>query len=227
MKKIGIFDDAEFQSLDPKKKQTIAQNYFNTEMADDEFKALPSERQQKIRDNFVNAQLDFSVRDTASSLKKSIGSAVDSVSDTLFTPSSSAKIHREDTTPTATKQNSVFDTLSDVKDNVGEFFSSTPPSAAEQHKPKPEQADYVNPEAEDWELGKRLVNRTNELTANAIQGTYEFLGNLKTPLNYLGLETQAEQDMNKRRADWFDDASNKLSDFVYENNKLDVKPTHT
>lgn len=137
------------------------------------------------------------------------------------TPPSAAQQHKNDIPPTTPIiQKSVLD-------DVGEFFSSTPPSAAEQHRAKPEQMDYVNPEAEDWELGKRLVNRTNELTANAIQGTYSFLGNIKSPLNYLGLETQAEQDMNKRRADWFDGAADKLSDFVYENNKLDVKPTHT
>lgn len=158
---------------------------------------------------------------------------VKSIIDTIIPdgePIKSAAQRRSESQANQNQKNvfdTIIDTASTVKDNVGDFFSSTPPSAAEQHKPKQEQADYINPEAEDWELGKRLVNRTNELTANAIQGTYSFLGNLKTPLEYLGLETQAQEDMNKRRADWFNNAADKLSDFVYENNKLDVKPTHT
>lgn len=93
--------------------------------------------------------------------------------------------------------------------------------------------DYVNPEASEWELGKRVVNRVNELTANAVQGTYNLLGNIKTPIEYLGITTEAMDAQNKKRADWFKNASDKLNDFVYEKNKMQInddffqKPTHS
>ncbi|MDT8337567.1 MAG: LPD38 domain-containing protein [Sulfurimonas sp.] len=97
-----------------------------------------------------------------------------------------------------------------------------------------ENQDYVNPEASEWELGKRVVNRVNELTANAIQGTYNLLGNIKTPMEYLGITTEALDAQNKKRADWFKNASDKLNDFVYEKNKMELhdgsivqKPTHS
>lgn len=64
MKQIDIFSDKDFQSLDLEKKQTIANNYFDREMADEEFSKLDAEKQAVIKNNFMNAQLDFDVSDT-------------------------------------------------------------------------------------------------------------------------------------------------------------------
>lgn len=64
MKKLDIFDDNEFQSLDLEKKQSITTKYFDTEIADDDFNLLADDKKTSIRDNFINAQLDFDVSDS-------------------------------------------------------------------------------------------------------------------------------------------------------------------
>jgi len=48
-----IFDD-EFRQQDFATQQTVANNYFDAEMADDEFKALPQEKQDSIKQNYVS-----------------------------------------------------------------------------------------------------------------------------------------------------------------------------
>ncbi len=64
MKQLDIFLDKEFQDLDLTKKQSIAHNYFDKEMADEEFAKLDATKQSAIKANFVNSQLDFDVSDT-------------------------------------------------------------------------------------------------------------------------------------------------------------------
>ncbi len=58
MNRIDIFNDDEFQALPQDKKQTIATNYFNKELADDEFNSLDEDKKTLIIGNFVNAQIN-------------------------------------------------------------------------------------------------------------------------------------------------------------------------
>ena len=215
MNQLDIFTDNEFQSLDLEQKQSITNNYFDTEIADDEFSLLDEIEQNKIRDNFINAQLDFDISDTADTVMDYFDSdETYTQSDDVTDPSlHDAVAPNVDGTipeiikPEPKEESSLFDDAKEVLFGTGE--------------------DYVNPDAEDYELGKRLINRTNELTANAIQGTYNLLGNMKSPVEYLGFEPDFMKESNQAKKEWFKEASDKLNDFVFEENKLDVKPTHT
>jgi hypothetical protein len=63
MKKIDIFDDKEFQSLDLDEKQRITLNYFNDQIANKEFFELENDEQDRIKQNFSNAQIDNQLED--------------------------------------------------------------------------------------------------------------------------------------------------------------------
>lgn len=112
-------------------------------------------------------------------------------------------------------------------ETIGDMFpSSTPPSAAQQHANDSQVTDYVNPESGEWESGKLFVNAINKITANTIQGAYAVAGNIKSPLDMI-YETDAAKQVNDDRSQWFKKASDNINDYVYEQNKMDVKPTHT
>ncbi|MBE0498567.1 MAG: N-6 DNA methylase [Campylobacterales bacterium] len=68
MKPLDIFKDKEFQSLPLEQKQTIAQNFFDKESADEEFLKLDVKQQKEIKSNFVNAQIEFDISDTRDKL---------------------------------------------------------------------------------------------------------------------------------------------------------------
>ena len=230
MKKLDTFNDNEFQSLDLKEKQTIATNYFDTEIADNEFTALDTSTQTSIRDNFINAQIDFDVSDTVDKVVDFVNPPKNYIQDdTVSDPS----IHN----PTAPNIDGSIPTIKQKPLSIetpdtsfNQDSTSTMDIATFEDNIKP-QEDYINPESGDFELAKRVVNRTNELTANAIQGTYNILGNIKSPIEYLGISTDAMDAQSKKRKEWFKDASDKLNDFVYEQNKFKLnkkdKPTHS
>jgi N12 class adenine-specific DNA methylase len=305
VKKLDIFNDEEFQSLDLGKKRAIVGNYFDQELADEEFKGLDAQKQEAIRSSFTDAQLDFSIKDTASKaidylmppdngiVKTEKGTPPDmswnvpaplpaemqpTVAGNLDTAKPIAMVKNPDGSISTVRTMSFNDGKHEVliptvhpdgyimsdKDaidyyrqtgkNFGKF--ETPEAATDYAQwlhegqaklipPADAKAQdegmlagiksvlfgtgeaYTNPEAGDYELGKRLVNRTNELTSNAIQAVYAFLGDVKTPAEYLGITTDANEALNAQRKEWFKKASSDLNDFVYEKNKLDVKPTHT
>jgi len=221
LEKLPIFNDDEFQSLDLTQKQSITNNYFDAEIADEEFNLLDDNQQKSIRDNFINAQLDFDVSDTFSKVVDATKEFVntdkpytqtDEVTDPALHNPTAPNVDGsvpEPIKPQETKKESSF--LDDTK----EFFFGTG-------------EDYENPTSQNWELGKRLVNRTNELTGNMIQGAYKALDFFMTsPLEHLGLQSDSQKESAKEKTKWFEDASDNLNEFVYEKNKLDVKPTHT
>lgn len=273
MKQIDVFSDKDFQSLDLTKKQTIATNYFDREMADEEFLKLDTQKQSQIKDNFVNAQLNFDVSDT---LEKGVSAIKDAfapaykVDANITDPALHDAVapNRDGSLPTQTQTTATITKPFMIDALPPEMVESDDVMATRAFKPAEQTAaeifkgftapilspeeqdtqaieankqlismgknqDYINPEASDWELGKRVVNRVNELTANAVQGTYNLLGNIKTPMEYLGITTEAMDAQNKKRADWFKDASDKLNDFVYEKNKMQInddffqRPTHS
>ncbi len=217
MEKLPIFNDDEFQSLDLTQKQSITNNYFDAEIADEEFNLLDDNKQKSIKDNFINAQLDFDVSDTANKVMDFVNPddnfiQSDEVTDFDLHNPTAPNVDGsmpEPIKPQETKKESSF------LDETKEFFFGTG-------------EDYENPTSHNWELGKRLVNRTNELTGNMIQGTYKALDFFTTsPLEHLGLQSDSQKESAKEKTKWFEDASDNLNEFVYEKNKLDVKPTHT
>lgn len=89
---LDIFNDKEFQSLDYDKKQKIATNYFNKEMADDSFKKLDSARQEKIITRFLADNVgskpqpernwEEAARDFPMQIGAGVGSLVETAGDT-------------------------------------------------------------------------------------------------------------------------------------------------
>lgn len=73
--------------------------------------------------------------------------------------------------------------------------------------------EYENPDAPDWNIGKGVVNRTNELTGNMAQGFGQAVDSANQFFTGKGSETKKLTD--------------KINDFVYTNNKMDYVPTHT
>lgn len=91
--------------------------------------------------------------------------------------------------------------------------------------------DYVNPESDDWELGKRFVNRVNKLTSDGVEALYKGLDIVTTnPLIPLGLATEGMIKADQEKSKIFENNAKILNDFIYEKNKLKIKgaekPTH-
>lgn len=243
MQKIDIFKDNEFQSLDLEQKKEITTNYFNSEIADDEFRELPDTEQEDILNNFTNSQLDFDVSDTfdkgveylKSTLDKNQEVNLDGMDEFGVQDEKIQKEHTattNDITTTDTKKiDDPFETINKTFTQNEDTTSTMTPDEIKESKEAAATKDYVNPEAQEWELAKRVVNTTNELTSNAIQATYNFLGDIKSPAEYLGFENDSTKATNKARKDWFKKASDDLNDFVYEENKFAIngkgKPTHS
>lgn len=72
--------------------------------------------------------------------------------------------------------------------------------------------EYENPDAPDYNIGKGMVNRTNELTGNMAQGFGQAVDSATQFFTGHGSETKK--------------LTSKINDFVYENNKMDYVPTH-
>jgi len=234
LKQLDIFKDKKFQSLNLAQKQSITNNYFDKEMADEEFSKLEASQQTEIKSRFVDAQLDFDLSDTAGKIADAVQGFISPASEIASNPiQKDTPIY--DANPTAPNADGTIPKAPNVPlvvDTGAKYMQSEDVTATKAILDEPKKTtDYVNPESGEYELGKRLVNRTNELTSNAIQGTYNFLGNIKSPMEYLGLSTEAMDAQNKKRADWFKKASDKLNDFVYEKNQLQLnaknKPTHS
>lgn len=240
--------DEEFSKLDAQKQSQIKENFVNAQL-DFDVSDTFDKGVTALKDAFAPAyKEDANVTDPA--LHDAVAPNRDGSLTIQTKAATTEKPFMIDTLPSDIVQSDDTTATREFKPamrTAAEIFNDTPAkmiSPAEQDAQTIEQnkrtismgenQDYINPEASEWELGKRVVNRVNELTANAIQGTYNLLGNIKTPMEYLGITTEAMDAQNKKRADWFKDASDKLNDFVYEKNKMELhdgailqKPTHS
>ena len=88
--------------------------------------------------------------------------------------------------------------------------------------------DWENPEREDWEVGKLMVNASNKMASGTVKGLYRLMGNVA--YGYTGaveLAFTGKTDKAEDTKDWFEKAGQEISNYIYEENKLDVKRTHT
>jgi len=235
-----LFNDKEFQALEEPRRRKILDNFFDEVLSDDSFTKLPKQKQQLIRDNFFLSQTTGSV---STGSKYAINNnppapMVDESGNVVADKSTIEPI--EETPPSETID------IAPINSVVSEDVTTTKPLDAIDLKQKDEKSllekskellfgngeSYENPDADAMsEVGKRVVNRTNELTSNAIQSTYKLLDFFTTsPLEHLGLQTDSQKESKKIKSEWFDKASDNLNNFIYEKNKMQIndakKPTH-
>jgi len=237
---LDIFKDKEFQALDEPQRKKIINNYFDNELVDDSFSKLPQQEQSLIKDNFFLAQTDGSVdtttkfsvnNDPVAPSVDSSGNVVkqSSVVDEFQSPAPSDTYGELPTSTTVSEDNTATKPLNEIavpkKDDKTLLQKSKELLFGDGTK-------YENPDADIIsEVGSRAVNRTNELTSNALKSTYKLLDFFTTsPLEHVGLQTDSQKEVAKKKTEWFDKASDNLNNFIYEKNKMQIndakKPTH-
>jgi len=237
---LDIFKDKEFQALDEPQRKKIIHNYFDKELADDSFVQLPQEKQNLIKDNFFLAQTDGSVNTTTKFAVNNdpIAPSVDEDGNVVQSKNKIDQI--QEITPSQTfgtiPPQSVISEDATVTKPISDVDITKEDDKSLLQKSKKllfgDGEKYENPDADILsEVGKRAVNRTNELTSNAIQSTYKLLDFFTTsPLEHLGLQTKDQKELAKKKTQWFSKASDNLNNFIYEKNRLQIndakKPTH-
>jgi len=82
--------------------------------------------------------------------------------------------------------------------------------------------DFENPDREDYELGKRVVNATNKSTSGMAKGLFRVMGSTA----YTLIRPFSQETATNIYESYMGSAK-KISEYVYEDNKFDVKSTHT
>lgn len=240
MAQLDIFKDKEFQALDEPQRKKIINNYFDKELVDDSFSKLPQPEQSLIKDNFFLAQTGGSVDTTT---KFSLNN--DPVAPSINSDGNVIKQNNIIEPVTMQAPDSTYGELP-INNVVSKDSESTKPIDAIVTPNKDDKSllqkskdllfgdgtKYENPDANIVsEIGARAVNRTNELTSNAVKATYKLLDFFTTsPLEHMGVQSDSQKDAAKKKTAWFDKASDNLNNFIYEKNKMQIndakKPTH-
>lgn len=238
-KRLNTFSDPEFQALPLSEKHTITNNFFNKLMADDEFYKLPEPEQEEIRSNFRDAQIDFSLSDTAEKVLDFVMPAtptpvdttapIDTTGDTIAPnldgtmPEPAPKPKDTYTLSTGVQSSDETTTRPFVFDEtLGKSLSPEQQDTATPDLFFGEGKEWENPDRQDWELGKAMVNTTNKGTKGMEKAMFRLLGSAAyTLINPFSHDTASNV------YDSYIQSANKVADFVYNDNKFDVKQTHT